>query len=184
MSLANKITLLRIILIPLLILFIYIDIDYNYLFAALIFLLCSITDALDGYVARKQNTVSIFGKVFDPVADKVLVFSALIPFVEIGLLPAWVVIILVSREFILSGFRIVHAKYGDNVIAASWLGKTKTILQDTFIVMIFLQPYLIFLKTYYITWIVIILSIIFAIWSMLDYIIKNSKSLDFNGGNK
>lgn len=182
MSLANKITLLRIVLIPILLVFIYLDIPYGFLIAAIIFLLCSITDALDGYVARKQKTVSIFGKVFDPIADKVLVFSALIPFAEKGLLPAWVVIILVSREFILSGFRIVHAKYGDNVIAASWLGKTKTILQDTFIVMIFMQPYLQFLETFYITWIVVILSIIFAIWSMLDYIIKNSKTLNLNGG--
>lgn len=181
MALANKITLLRIALIPLLVLFMYLDIQYGFFIAAIIFLFCSVTDALDGYVARKQNTVTIFGKVFDPIADKILVFAALIPLVGMNLFPAWIVIVFIAREFVMSGFRIVHANYGENIIAASWIGKVKTVMQDTFIIMLLCQPYLAFLETYYITWIVVGLSIIFTYWSLLDYIIKNVKTIHING---
>ncbi len=178
MTLANKITTLRIFLIPFFIFFLYSHMEYGFLIAAFIFLICAVTDFVDGYIARKQNTVSIFGKVFDPIADKILVVSALIPLTEMNLLPAWVSVVLISREFIISGFRIVHAQYGESVIAASWLGKIKTVLQDTFIVMIMLESYLGFLHEYYITWIFIILSVIFAIWSMADYILKNLKTMN------
>lgn len=181
MALANKITMLRILLIPVFVLFMYLDMTYGFLIAAVIFLFCAITDAVDGHIARKQNTVSIFGKVFDPVADKLLVFAALIPLVAMNLFPAWIVILFISRELTMSGFRIVHAKYGENVIAASWLGKVKTVLQDTFIVMLLCQPYLTFLKTYYITWIVVAGSLVFAIWSLLDYIFKNIKTINLSG---
>ena len=178
MTLANKITTLRIFLIPFFIFFLYSHMEYGFLIAAIIFLICAVTDFVDGYIARKQNTVSIFGKVFDPIADKILVVSALIPLTEMNLLPAWVSIVLISREFVISGFRIVHAQYGENVIAASWLGKIKTVMQDTFIVMIMLESYLSFLHEYYITWVFIILGVIFAIWSMADYILKNIKTMN------
>ena len=185
MSLANKITTLRILLIPFFIFFIYSHKEYGFLIAAIIFLVCAITDFIDGYIARKQNSVSVFGKVFDPIADKILVLSALIPLTEMNLLPAWVSIVLISREFIISGFRIVHAQYGKSVIAASWLGKIKTVLQDTFIVMILMERYLSFLNDYYIKWVFIFLSVIFALWSMTDYILKNMKTMDVKGnGNE
>ena len=177
MALANKITLLRIILIPVFVLFMYLDIKYGFLIAAIIFLFCTITDAVDGHIARKQNTVSIFGKVFDPIADKLIVFAALIPLVEMNLFPAWIVIIILSREFVISGFRIVHSQYDKSVISASWLGKIKTVMQDTFIIMILCQPYLFFLEKYYITWIVVALSIFFTLWSMIDYLVKNTKTI-------
>ena len=177
MSLANKITILRILLIPFFIFFVYSHNEYGYLIAALIFFVCAITDFVDGYIARKQNTVSLFGKVFDPIADKILVISALIPLTEMTLLPAWISIVLISREFIISGFRIVHAQSGEKVISASWLGKVKTVMQDTFIIMILLERYLPFLHDFYITKIFISLGIIFAVWSMADYILKNIKIL-------
>ncbi len=180
MSLANKITTLRILLIPFFIFFLYSNLKFGFLIAAIIFLICAITDIIDGHIARKQNTVSVFGKVFDPIADKILVVAALIPLTEMNLLPAWVSIVLISREFVISGFRIVHAQYGENVISASWLGKIKTVVQDTFIIMIMLEKYLQFLKDYYITWIFIILSVIFALWSMMDYILKNLKTMDID----
>ncbi len=183
MALANKITLLRIVLIPVLIVFMYLDISYGFLIAAIIFLFCTLTDILDGYVARKQNTVSIFGKVFDPIADKLLVFAALIPLVEMGLIASWIVILLLARELVVSGFRIVHAQYGETVISASWLGKVKTIVQDTFIIMILCEPYMKFLSTYYITEIFIALGIIFAIWSMADYLLKNVKTINLTGND-
>ncbi len=181
MSLANKITTLRIFLIPFFIFFLYSHMEYGFLIAAIIFLVCAITDFIDGYIARKQNTVSVFGKVFDPIADKILVVSALIPLTEMNLLPAWVSIVLISREFIISGFRIVHAQYGKSVIAASWLGKVKTVVQDTFIIMIMMERYLTFLNDFYITWIFIILGVIFALWSMVDYLLKNVKTIDITG---
>ena len=180
MTLANKITMIRIILIPF---FIFLSLlTYGIWLSDSSFYLSYLRS--DGFLwtdilARKQNTVSIFGKVFDPIADKILVVSALIPLTEMNLLPAWVSIVLISREFVISGFRIVHAQYGESVIAASWLGKIKTVLQDTFIVMIMLESYLSFLHEYYITWIFIILGVIFAIWSMADYILKNIKNNEY-----
>ena len=181
MALANKITLLRIVLIPVFVVFLYLDMQYGFLIAALIFLFCTLTDILDGYIARKQNTVSVFGKVFDPIADKVLVFAALIPLVELGLVASWIVIVLLSREFIISGFRIVHAQYGENVISASWLGKVKTFFQDAFIIMILCEPYLKFLSRFYITETFIALALIFTLWSMFDYLIRNMKTIHLTG---
>ncbi len=183
MSLANKITTLRIFLIPFFLFFLYSDMEYGFLIAAIIFLICAITDFIDGYVARKQNTVSVFGKVFDPIADKILVVSALIPLTAMNLLPAWVSIVLISREFIISGFRIVHSQYGKSVIAASWLGKVKTVMQDTFIIMIMVSKYWAALNDFYITWAFIILGVVFALWSLIDYLSKNIKTIDVNGDN-
>lgn len=181
MSLANKITTLRIFLIPFFIYFLYSKNEYGFMIAAIIFLICAITDFVDGYVARKQNTVSVFGKVFDPIADKILVVSAIVPLLAMNLFPVWAAILLISREFVVSGFRIVHSQYGTSVISASWLGKIKTILQDTFIIMILMERYLHFLKDYYITWVFVILGVIFALWSMIDYIARNIKTIDVKG---
>ncbi len=131
MNLPNKITMLRIIMIPFFVFFMLTDVvKYSNYIAAVIFIVASITDTLDGYIARKYNLVSNFGKFMDPLADKLLVCSALICFVSIpnNPMPVWGVIIIISREFIISGFRLVASDAGV-VLAASWWGKVKTVTQ-------------------------------------------------------
>ena len=129
MNLPNKLTILRIIMIPFFVLFMLLDgganQTYRYI-AAVIFIVASFTDLLDGKIARKYNLVTNFGKFMDPLADKLLVCSGLICFVGLGALPAWFVIIIISREFIISGFRLVASDNGV-VIAASYWGKFKTV---------------------------------------------------------
>lgn len=136
MNLPNKITLARILLIPIMIIIPFFGLE-NILFGnvtlgnfivLIIFLIASFTDFLDGYLARKNNLVTTFGKFLDPIADKLLVLSALIMLVEQGVVPAWIPIIIAAREFIVSGIRMLAAGEG-NVIAASWLGKIKTVSQ-------------------------------------------------------
>ena len=172
MNLSNKLTLMRVVMILFYVFFQMSNVcgEYGKYIAFAIFLIASITDLLDGKIARKYNLVTNFGKFMDPLADKLLVSSALICFVELGLLPAWMVIIIISREFIISGFRLVAANNGV-VIAASMWGKFKTTFQMIMICMIILNfdcKYYQYLVTV-ITWIAFILTII----SLVDYIIKN-----------
>ena len=138
MNLANKLTLLRVILIPFFIVCFYIPnlvvntisvnnylIPYANLLGLVIFLLAAITDFIDGYIARKYNMITDFGKFMDPLADKLLVTAALLILLENGLIAGWVVFIILAREFIVTGFRTIAASKGV-VIAAGWLGKIKT----------------------------------------------------------
>ena len=125
MNTANKLTMLRIILIPIFVLVLYLDFPFHNLVALAIFILASISDTLDGYIARKYNMITDFGKFMDPIADKLLVTSAMLVFVAWGWMPAWVVIIVIAREFIVSALRLVAANNG-RVIAAGWSGKVKT----------------------------------------------------------
>ena len=148
--------------------------------AAIIFIVASITDWLDGYLARKNNIVTNFGKFMDPLADKLLVCSALIAFVEIGYLPAWIVIVIISREFIISGFRLVAADNGI-VIAASYWGKFKTVFQMIMIIVLifnFSIPYINIIEN-----ILIYTALALTVISLIDYLIKN-KSVMINGGLK
>jgi len=135
MNLPNKLTLLRVILIPFFIFFLLNNSfgKIGFWIALAIFCVASFTDFLDGQIARKYNLVTNFGKFMDPLADKLLVCSALICFVELGVLPAWMVIIIIAREFIISGFRLIASDNGV-VIAASWWGKTKTVSQMLMII--------------------------------------------------
>ena len=128
MNLPNKLTLLRILLIPVFIIIMMSNITNHYLIACLIFIIASITDALDGYIARKNNLVTDFGKFMDPLADKLLVISALICMIESNLVAGWMVIIIVARELTVSILRAIAAADG-KVIAASGGGKIKTISQ-------------------------------------------------------
>ena len=130
MNTPNKLTILRVILIPFFVLFLLTDLggEYSNYIALAIFAAASLTDLLDGKIARKYHLVTNFGKFMDPLADKLLVCSALICFVEMGVLPAWMVIVIISREFIISGFRLVASDNGV-VIAASYWGKFKTVSQ-------------------------------------------------------
>ena len=137
MNLPNKLTLLRIIMIPVFVVLLYLDFPFNNLVALAVFILASITDTLDGYIARKYNLITDFGKFMDPIADKLLVTAAMLVFVDWHMMPAWVVIVVVAREFIVSALRLVAANNG-RVIAAGWSGKVKTASTMVCIVLMFL----------------------------------------------
>lgn len=179
MNLPNKLTILRVIMIPFFVLFLLNEkIPYNNLIAVVIFSLACITDALDGYIARKHNLVSNFGKFMDPLADKLLVSSAFICFVEKGLLPAWIVIIIISREFIISGFRLVAVDNGV-VIAASIWGKFKTIVQMVMAILLIVNFDFEFFNI--LEQVSIYAAVALTIISLVDYLIKNRKVLTERG---
>ena len=176
MNLPNKLTLFRVILIPFFVFFLlapYFEGYGNYI-AVAIFIVASITDFLDGKIARKYNLVTNFGKFMDPLADKLLVCSALICLIQLELIPAWVVILIIAREFIISGFRLVASDNGV-VIAASYWGKFKTAFQMlTVIVLILNIPNKVFtiLGT-----VLIYVSLALTVISLIDYIAKNKDVL-------
>lgn len=136
MNLANKLTIFRMILVPIMVIFAYLPIGGDAYGVAIpmiimdvIFIIASITDKLDGYIARSRNQVTTFGKFLDPLADKILVLTAMVILVEKAKLPAWIPVIVLAREFIVSGFRLVAVEKGGIVIAASVWGKLKTVTQ-------------------------------------------------------
>ena len=136
MNLANKLTIFRMILVPIMVIFAYLPIGGDVYGIAIpmiimdvIFIIASITDKLDGYIARSRNQVTTFGKFLDPLADKILVLTAMVILVEKAKLPAWIPVIVLAREFIVSGFRLVAVEKGGIVIAAYVLGKLKTVTQ-------------------------------------------------------
>ena len=176
MNLPNKLTVLRVLLIPFFVIFLlYPQIsEYSNYIAAAIFIAASLTDFLDGKIARKYNLVTNFGKFMDPLADKLLVCAAMICLVETGALNAWIVIVILSREFMISGFRLVAADNGI-VIAASYWGKFKTTFQILMIVVLILElPYAFWdvLGTA-LTYIALILTVV----SLIDYMVKNKAVL-------
>ena len=176
MNLPNKLTMFRVILIPFFVFFLlapYFEGYGNYV-AVAIFIVASLTDLLDGKIARKYNLVTNFGKFMDSLADKLLVCSAMICLIELGLLPAWIVIIIIAREFIISGFRLIASDNGV-VIAASYWGKFKTTFQMLMVIVLLLNfdiPAFKILGTVLI-WIATILTVV----SLIDYIIKNKDVL-------
>lgn len=174
MNIPNSLTILRIALIPFFVVFMLADIGNAGKYIALvIFVIASLTDMLDGYLARKNHQITNFGKFMDPLADKLLVCSALVCFVDQNRLASWIVIIIIAREFIISGFRLVASDNGI-VIAASYWGKAKTISQMIMIILLILDWGGIFniLETIFV-WLALILTIV----SLIDYIIKNRKVL-------
>lgn len=178
MNLPNRITMLRIILIPFFVFFMLTDfVPYSRYIAAAIFIIASLTDTLDGYLARKYQLVSNFGKFMDPLADKLLVCSALVCFVALpdNPMPAWVVIIIISRDFIISGFRLVASDAGV-VIAASWWGKVKTVVQMLMSILLIVnfEGEIIDIIEYIFIYAALVLTII----SLIDYLKKNWKVLD------
>lgn len=171
MNLPNKLTVLRVCLIPFFVAALLFDGGSRQdirILADVIFIVASLTDLLDGKIARKYNLVTNFGKFMDPLADKLLVCSALICLIQLGQLPAWIVIVIISREFIISGFRLVAADNGI-VIAASYWGKFKTTFQMiTVVLMILNLPQLALL-----TQICLIAAVALTIISLVDYVWKN-----------
>ncbi len=147
MNLANKLTILRIILVPIMVIIPFIGIkgelwgiSITYLLVDLIFIIAAITDKLDGYIARSRNQITTFGKFLDPIADKIVVIAAMLMLVEVGNLPAWIPIIVVFREFIVSGYRLVAVQRDGNVIAANIWGKMKTVTQMIAVILAFIDP--------------------------------------------
>lgn len=148
MNIPNKLTVLRVILVPIFILVAYIGIpgailgiSNTFWVMNIIFIIASITDKLDGSIARKHNLVTDFGKFLDPIADKILVLSALIMLVEFGKIPAWIPIIVLFREFLVSGYRLVATQSSGKVIAANIWGKVKTVTQMIAIILMFIDQY-------------------------------------------
>ena len=166
MNLPNKLTLLRIVMILPFLLVLYLDVPHAQYIALAIFILASLTDMLDGQIARKRNLITDFGKFADPLADKMLVTAAMLWFVEIGQMPAWALLIVIVREFAVSGLRMIASEKG-RVIAAGWSGKVKTASTMVCVVLMFL-PIPPWLNTACIAVIVVT-----TIWSGVEYFAKN-----------
>ena len=148
MNLPNKLTIFRIILVPIMVIIPFFNIQgeilgvpITYLIIDLIFIIASITDKLDGTIARSRNLVTTFGKFLDPIADKILVLAALIMLVDFGKIPAWIPIIILFREFMVSGYRLIASQNGGEVIAASVWGKLKTVTQMIAIILCFIDKF-------------------------------------------
>ena len=170
MNLPNKLTTFRVILIPFFVFFMLAPdmTGINHYIAAAIFIVASLTDLLDGKIARKYNLVTNFGKFMDPLADKLLVCSAMICLIQTGQLAAWIVVIIIAREFIISGFRLVASDNGV-VIAASYWGKFKTTFQMIAVVLLIVGIPALSMVTTAVVWIALVLTVI----SLVDYITKN-----------
>lgn len=175
MNLPNKLTLMRVVLIPIFLLVLFLMQEpYNRYIATAIFVVASVTDFLDGYIARKYHMVSNFGKFMDPLADKLLVMAALVSMVAMKDLPAWVVIVILAREFAITGFRTL-AMEANIVMAASWWGKIKTTTQMIMIILVLLQLPFAFMPV--VENVLVWLAVFFTVVSGVDYIVKNKQVL-------
>ncbi|MCH4192051.1 MAG: CDP-diacylglycerol--glycerol-3-phosphate 3-phosphatidyltransferase [Butyrivibrio sp.] len=170
MNLPNKLTLFRVILIPVFVVFMLVSVtgDADKWIALAIFIIASLTDLLDGKIARKYNLITDFGKFMDPLADKLLVCSAMICLVSLGKIPAWIVIVIIAREFIISGFRLIAADNG-RVIAASYWGKFKTTFQMVMVILMIADIPQLYILTQIIMYVALVLTVI----SLVDYLVKN-----------
>ena len=195
MNLANKLTIFRMILVPVMVIIALINPEGNlwgipltFILMDVVFIIASITDKLDGYIARSRNQITTFGKFLDPIADKILVLTAMIYLVGFGKIPAWIPVVVMFREFLVSGYRLVACEKGGKVIAASIWGKLKTVTQMVALVLVFVDKYS---YGYFIfnpienmgwkilnivTFVLLTISVVATIFSGYDYI-KNGKDL-------
>ena len=166
MNLPNKLTMLRILMIPVFLVILYLDVPYADYWALAVFILASLTDLLDGKIARKYHLITDFGKFADPLADKMLVTAAMLWFVEIGQMPGWALLVVIIREFAVSGLRMVASDKG-RVIAAGWSGKVKTASTMVCLVLMFLPiPQVV-------NTVCIAVIVVTTIWSGVEYFVKN-----------
>ena len=171
MNLPNKLTMFRVVLIPFFIVFLLVPtIPAGKWIALAIFIVASLTDLLDGKIARKYNLVTNFGKFMDPLADKLLVCSALICLIELQRIPSWMVVLIIAREFTISGFRLIAADNGV-VIAASYFGKFKTTFQMIAVCLLIADIEALQSVTLIILWIAVILTVV----SLVDYLVKKDR---------
>ena len=173
MNTANKLTLLRVILIPVYLVIWHLDFAYNNIVALIIFIVASVTDFIDGYVARHYNQVTDFGKFMDPLADKVLVLTAMICFCAMGRFPAWALVIVMAREFAVSGLRMVAVDNG-RVIAAGWSGKVKTFATMVCLCIMHLPVW------EWLMWVCVIVIAATTLYSGVEYFVKNKDVLNTN----
>lgn len=188
MNLANKLTMLRIFLVPVFLVFITVkEIPYGSIIATVVFIIASLTDQLDGHIARSRNQITNFGKFMDPLADKLLVTAALVALVELKLVAGWAVVVILAREFAVSGLRTLAASDGI-VIAASWWGKIKTVTQMIAILLLLLKVNIntsanainfinnnSFLNSFftYVPETIMLIAVLITIISGIDYFVKN-----------
>ena len=173
MNLANKLTLLRVLMIPAFLGVLYWGGPNSEYIALAIFVIASLTDFLDGYIARSRGLVTDFGKFMDPLADKVLVTTAMLWFVQTGVMPAWAVAVVIFREFAISGIRLTAAERG-RVIAAAWSGKIKTAATMVFLMLMFL-PLPGWVDTLGV-WVIVVTTV----YSGLEYLVKNKDVIDWS----
>lgn len=172
MNIANKVTTARLFLIPVFVVLYYIyGTAYNA--AAIVFVIASLTDALDGHLARSRNLVTNFGKFVDPLVDKILTMAAFVVLVEGKIIPAWAVIVIIARELIITGFRTIAADQGITIAASAW-GKAKTTSQMVALVLLLLNNATLNQIGIYIFYLAVVLTLI----SGIDYIVKNKNVLD------
>lgn len=197
MNLANKLTIFRIILVPIIVIIPmfniqgeFLNIPIEFWLMNIVFIIASITDKLDGYIARSRNQITTFGKFLDPLADKILVLAAMVILVEKNLMPAWIPIIVIAREFIVSGYRLVAVQKGGEVIAASIWGKIKTVTQMIALILAFVNinntnSFAFFINgnltgielvINVLTTVLLVISVIATVFSGWDYL-KDSKKL-------
>ncbi|MBS1480159.1 MAG: CDP-diacylglycerol--glycerol-3-phosphate 3-phosphatidyltransferase [Christensenellaceae bacterium] len=179
MNLPNKLTILRIILVPVFVACFYLPVEGAMYIAAVVFVVAYFTDMLDGYIARKYNLITDFGKLMDPMADKLLTAAAMIMLTAYGLCSPIATFLTIGRELVISAFRLVSATQGV-VIAAGKIGKLKTLTQFIGIVLILLGNPLFNRIGVPFDQIVIWISVVLAVWSCTDYIVKNLKALKFD----
>ncbi|HWR62048.1 MAG TPA: CDP-diacylglycerol--glycerol-3-phosphate 3-phosphatidyltransferase [Clostridia bacterium] len=174
MNLANKITLLRIFMIPVFLVFMLVDFAYHMEAALAVFILASLTDKLDGHLARKYNMITDFGKFMDPLADKLLVTGAFLVLIQLGRIEAWIVFVILAREFAVTGLRSLAAAQ-DVIIAASNYGKMKTVTQIITIIILLLDNYPFSLAGFPMDTVMVYVTLVITILSGLDYFIKNKR---------
>jgi CDP-diacylglycerol--glycerol-3-phosphate 3-phosphatidyltransferase len=176
MNLANKLTVLRILLVPIFLVFIAFNTSLGTILATIVFVVASLTDKLDGYIARSRNQVTTFGKFMDPLADKLLVTSALVSLVGLQVIPGWVAMIIIAREFAVSGLRTLAASEGVVIAASNW-GKAKTVIQIVAIIagLVTLSYDSSIIEI--ITKISMVLAVIITIISGVDYFYKNRDAI-------
>ena len=172
MNLPNKLSFMRVLLVPVLVILYYINVELTLMFLAPIFIVAALTDFLDGYIARKYDLITTFGKFVDPLADKLLVMAALLLLNDAGIVPMWITIIILSREFIVTGIRLITVGEG-KVIAASKLGKLKTATTMIAIVLLLMYPYGDIFANIGIY--ILYLGLALTVFSLVDYFLKNKK---------
>lgn len=178
MNLPNKLTIARVIMIPFFLVFLMTDFFEAARYVGLaIFIIASLTDMLDGKIARKYNLVTNFGKFMDPLADKLLVCSAMIAFTGMGIMPAWIVIIIIAREFIISGFRLIAAEK-NVVIAAGMSGKIKTTVQMIMCCLLIARLPFNFMR--YVEQVFIYAALVLTVYSLIVYLVQNKDVLKDN----
>jgi CDP-diacylglycerol--glycerol-3-phosphate 3-phosphatidyltransferase len=170
MNLPNKLTVFRVVLVPFFVAFLLLSGTNESLkwVALVIFVVASLTDLLDGHIARSRNLVTTFGKFMDPLADKILTISGMICLIELGRIPSWIVVIIVAREFIISGFRLIATEHGI-VIAANYWGKWKTTFQMIMIILMIMNLPALQMVTTIVMWVALVLTIV----SLVTYITQN-----------